>query len=1157
MRLNRIALSAFGPFTDRSLSFPSDETDFHLIFGENEAGKSSLLRAIHDLLFGIPAQSKDNFVHKHAKMLLQGELENAAGDRLYIQRRKGNKNTLLDSNGEALSESALHPYLGAVDAAYFSNMFALGGVELREGAEALLRGSGAVGQALFSASMGGTPVQRILEELTAESDCLYRGRASANTTIRPSVKKYKELLKQSKEAVVSAAEWAVLEKSLTEDQAEKEQLEAALILLQQEGEWLARCEDALPFVGRLRAERAVLADLPDLPEMSSDFVERTKAARTGLAEAQARVTDLNVRVDRFAKQLAELPSGTDGIEAAGDIEALHQALGAYRAHKKQLVDLNGKCAIGKERLTAEMKSLDFAGNVDAIDDLRVSRVTMVGCQEDAIAWQHAGDALEAHHAQTLGLKRKVGAAVKVLSELQAVDQTALKSALLRVVSLTDQRNEIITLETNVLKQASEAQRLHGLLRGAPSDLDATAALSVPSKSTVRRFRDLLEAQERAVSRLEEQLQEGQSDLADLQTALDQLHAQEGALPSLDALKDARAHRDAGWERVVSEWKDGEESDSWSGTSRLEDAYPKAVHQADEVADLLREEAEAVAEAEQKQRAVDRQKKQLESVAKRLRADQKKLAVLHADWESEWADCGISPRSPVEMEEWQEQWLAFGEALQRWQLTQGEEEAMRKRNAEAEKQLAIAMGADSDALGGARLIEVAEVRVHEGDEANGRIKFLNEQLEEMQSQLSFLEQEGALLVDAEKAAAAAWSARRKDAGLPQSLSPSGALKLLEDRQNLVEEFDVWRELAAEGSRVEAMVSGYEADLAAAAEAAEIEADTVEGKAAALWRTFTASREAAVKREELTRQNDEVSEELALAQSAQERAKDSLALLIAKVGLKTVDELEPLLVQVEKRTAITQRLTGLESDLAGLARGESVAEFVASVQAEDEATLSSRKAAVLAEQAEKRALLVPVLDRLANWRKQKKDLEAAGDDAAHYRQEAESVAAAIKADAARFVRLRLAAQLLEQQIEQFREENQGPLLRLAGEAFREMTQGAFSGLEAEYNAQDVPVLVGRRADDSLVPVEGMSEGSRDQLFLALRLAALDHYLGEHEPMPLILDDLLITFDDPRTEAILQQLGEMSRRTQVLVFTHHEHVVELCQKTVSGAKVWSLAD
>jgi uncharacterized protein YhaN len=71
--------------------------------------------------------------------------------------------------------------------------------------------------------------------------------------------------------------------------------------------------------------------------------------------------------------------------------------------------------------------------------------------------------------------------------------------------------------------------------------------------------------------------------------------------------------------------------------------------------------------------------------------------------------------------------------------------------------------------------------------------------------------------------------------------------------------------------------------------------------------------------------------------------------------------------------------------------------------------------------------------------------------------------------------------------------------------------------------------------------MSTGTRDQLYLALRLATLDHYVESSEPLPFIVDDILIQFDDDRSRATLEALADFSAKTQVILFTHHERVVE----------------
>ena len=115
------------------------------------------------------------------------------------------------------------------------------------------------------------------------------------------------------------------------------------------------------------------------------------------------------------------------------------------------------------------------------------------------------------------------------------------------------------------------------------------------------------------------------------------------------------------------------------------------------------------------------------------------------------------------------------------------------------------------------------------------------------------------------------------------------------------------------------------------------------------------------------------------------------------------------------------------------------------------------------------------------------------------------------------------------------------------FSEITGGAFAGITTQYDAGDRPVIAGQRkgtGPNLQVPVNGMSEGTRDQLFLALRLAGLELHLADHEPMPLVLDDLLVNFDDDRALRALTALRSFGERSQVLLFTHHAHLIELAE-------------
>ena len=122
----------------------------------------------------------------------------------------------------------------------------------------------------------------------------------------------------------------------------------------------------------------------------------------------------------------------------------------------------------------------------------------------------------------------------------------------------------------------------------------------------------------------------------------------------------------------------------------------------------------------------------------------------------------------------------------------------------------------------------------------------------------------------------------------------------------------------------------------------------------------------------------------------------------------------------------------------------------------------------------------------------------------------------------------------------------MLQKASAIFSALTLDSFSRLLVDADGE-TPRLLGLRPDGRQVDVGGMSEGSRDQLYLALRLAALELQSEEGAGMPLIADDLFVNFDDRRTAAGLNALGELSRRMQVVFLTHHDHLVPLARQVL----------
>jgi uncharacterized protein YhaN len=102
----------------------------------------------------------------------------------------------------------------------------------------------------------------------------------------------------------------------------------------------------------------------------------------------------------------------------------------------------------------------------------------------------------------------------------------------------------------------------------------------------------------------------------------------------------------------------------------------------------------------------------------------------------------------------------------------------------------------------------------------------------------------------------------------------------------------------------------------------------------------------------------------------------------------------------------------------------------------------------------------------------------------------------------------------------------------------------------DSEDRPVLIAVRQDGSRVGTAGLSEGTRDQLFLALRLAALTIRRQAGPVLPLVLDDVLMTSDDRRATLMLQALADHAQGGQVIVFTHHRHLLELARAVLDDS-------
>ncbi len=141
------------------------------------------------------------------------------------------------------------------------------------------------------------------------------------------------------------------------------------------------------------------------------------------------------------------------------------------------------------------------------------------------------------------------------------------------------------------------------------------------------------------------------------------------------------------------------------------------------------------------------------------------------------------------------------------------------------------------------------------------------------------------------------------------------------------------------------------------------------------------------------------------------------------------------------------------------------------------------------------------------------------------------------------------LLRWAIDRYRAEKQAPLLKRASELFSILTLGRYNALTIDASGA-APAIFGVTADGAfIVPAARMSEGAVDQLYLSLRLAAVEDAVDQGIRLPFLADDLFINYDDQRAAAGFKVLAALAAKTQVLFFTHHDHLIPVAERAFAG--------
>ena len=1163
MRIQELNLAAFGPFTERRLVFDGEEGGLYIVYGPNEAGKSSALRGLKALLYGIEERTSDDFLHAKDKLRLHGRLRAADGDEIRFMRRKGRKNTLLTVDGKVLEERALAHFLHGVSPELFETLFGIDHQALVQGGQEILEQKGEVGQALFSAALGSHVLHSVLARLDDEADTLFRPRGSTQT-INSALKAYSELKKEIRQHSLSSREWDEQRRTLERITTELARIQAELAADRAEINRLKRIRRILPKLAKRSERLRELESLGAVVILADDFAKRRQQAVKALETAQALVEKASSRLAGLQAQLENLSINQTLLERGEEIGDLHERLGA---HRKALQDRPHLEAERRQRL-ADAASLlkvvrpDF--ELAEVETLR--RVPAKHRRISALGGRYAVLISRLELAQA-GRRETEAQLKRLRTERSELPETPASESLRRAIaagrklgdidaSIRTGGSELVSLQTQCTADLVRLSLWTGRLEVLPE-------LPVPNRAGIHRFEQVYDELETRSQRLREKREEAADASQDASQGLDAIQ-RAGEVPTESDLIAVRADRSKVWQLLRRRWINGEdisaEASRFANKAALPDRFEQLLADADELSDRLRREADrvhATASLLAKQKAAQQQRVKLSDQLEACTAEKRRLDV---EWQALWAPCGIEPRTPREMGAWLEELEKLRERVVQLDLLRqksSEREQTRTRIIQLLAQQSNELGMEcskSEALE-ALLLE-CEGFAQQLDEGRRLRDLLNKAIKDLEADLESSVESQRLAMKELEAWNEQWRALLERFGLQGDASPSEAADSIEKVRDLFAQQDEGEKLQIRIKAIDADAHSFRREVVAivASIAPELADFPVDEAVMRLNSMLSNHHARQTRRQQIEEQLEQAQQEIQDSKTTIRTMNERLQSLCIEAGRESYAELEEAERQSVRWLDVKAAIDAVEQDILEAGDGAAVAVLEAEAKSTDPDELPGRIEALKNNIDEE---LEPKRTNLAEVKggtEKELELMDGSDRAAAFADRAQAMLAGIRADAERYVRVKLAGRVLRDRIERYRKENQGPLLERAGEHFATLTLGSFQGLLTDFNDKDEPILAGARPDGERINVEGMSSGTRDQLYLALRLASLEKFIEQAGPIPFIVDDVLVDFDDERSDAALKALAALAEKTQVILFTHHSQVAAQA-RSVHGTSIQAL--
>jgi uncharacterized protein YhaN len=1166
MRIDRFDLIAYGPFTDKSLNLSKGASGLHLIYGDNEAGKSTSLRALIAWLFGIPTRTNDNYLHANPQLRIGGKLRLSGGEEIEFVRRKGKKGTLLEPDTVAtLDDSALSPFLPVgIDENLFKKLYGIDYDGLVAGGQELLDQSGDLGQALFSAAVGTASLREVLFDLRNGAEELFKPRASKKFVNR-AISNFKEAQKRIRDSSLPVAEWKRLQKELAATMAAIQKAEEDIKGKSKEKSRLDRLNRVKGVLAERRAASARIEALGDVLLVPEDFNDRRKTAGDKLQNAGETKKRAEAKLSRLKEESETLNVRNELLDNEAAILSIHKELGAVETAIKDRPRQDGKRRLLRNEAEKLLKGVRPDIGLDDADQLRPltnNEKWISGLAQKHILLNQKKEKAEAILRDVEDEQESIKKALGEQTQSN-LDLSELKAAVAAARKAGDLEQRLTDLQKRASDEKVACENEFSRLGRFLGSIEALLKIAMPVPETLDTF-------ERCFDELSENIRDYGRRQTELEAEQKQAEQDLIALlltddvPTISELDKARLERNVGWnlikQKYIEEIDVGQDIAEFASDIDLATFYEQKVDLADQLSDRLRFAADQVAKRADLEAKIENLKSRHDDITEKVKQANEDQEAHRKQWHSIWEPLGVAPGSPREMKQWllrvdnllanvQSANTGSGDARNLAEDCKALKECVSLQISKFDNSISL------QEMSLEAMINLCEQRIEREEAALDRKHQLEHSLGDTEIRIKRASEELTSIENDQANWSQEWNQAIDGLGLKPNVHPEQAIEAFDQLLAFFEKLDKSEELRKRIYGIDQVSKKFEKKVFEITDVIGFKRDGQESItiAAQLNRDLNEAREARASLKKIKTQEKEIAEEIEDADITIRTAQAQLARLRDQARVETDDELESAGASSRKMRELQQKLDTLEQELTRNGDGLSIPQLEKEAGESDIDAIEGELESVSSELKALQANRDTLRDQRQTLRNEIKAKDGSAA-AANASEEAEQQLAAMVSGVEQYLRLQIAALILEQRIEDYRKKNQAPVLARAGELFSKLTLGSYANLRDELDDSGTPILMGVRPNDTEVSVDGMSDGTRDQLYLSLRLATLEQHLTKGEPMPFVVDDILIGFDDHRTRVCLQVLSELALSTQVLLFTHHRRVLELARELEMKAGIFT---